>query len=136
MRYSRMVPDLPASRLLTRVPVLVALALGLLWVGPAGAVPPTQLAGTEATVVADENLNVRAGPGLEQPVGATIPPGGRAPPPRLPAGRRPPALRGRVPALARRCRARVREIRPLARRCPAAEAYPAPPARRSGAAAP
>src|SRR3954470_10477805 len=64
-----------ARRWLRRAPVLLALIVGLVWVGPASAVPPGQLAGAEATVVADENLNVRASPGLEEPVVATIPPG-------------------------------------------------------------
>jgi uncharacterized protein YraI len=75
MRHYRNLPSGPASRWLTRGLALIALALGLGWVGPVGAVPPGQLAGTEATIVADENLNVRAGPGLDQPVVATIPPG-------------------------------------------------------------
>src|SRR5579875_3310022 len=65
-----------ARRWLPRVGVLGALVVGLLRAVPAGAVPPgQQLAGSDATVVADEDLNVRAGPGLDQPVIATIPPG-------------------------------------------------------------
>src|SRR5215210_6226022 len=67
--------SVPPSRWLTRVAVLAALAISLPGVRPAGAGPSAQLAGQEATVVADENLNVRAGPGLDQPVISRVPPG-------------------------------------------------------------
>src|SRR5690349_9351511 len=75
MRHQGIVPNSWGNRWARRAPVLVALLVGLAWVGPASAVPSGQLAGSDATVVADEDLNVRASPGLEEPVIATIPPG-------------------------------------------------------------
>src|SRR5688572_17965405 len=42
---------------------------------PALASPETQGSGIEATVVADQDLNVRAGPGLDQPIVGTVRPG-------------------------------------------------------------
>lgn len=52
------------------------LAVPLLGVAPVGAVPAAQ-SGVEATVVADQPLNVRAGPGLDEPVLGTLAPGAR-----------------------------------------------------------
>lgn len=55
----------------------VWLAVPLLGVAPVGAVPAAQTGGVEATVVADQELNVRAGPGLGEPVIGTLAPGAR-----------------------------------------------------------
>ncbi|HZU06005.1 MAG TPA: SH3 domain-containing protein [Chloroflexota bacterium] len=55
----------------------VLLAAALLPAARAGAGPGAQPAGIEATVVSDQELNVRAGPGLAQPVLTTLRPGAR-----------------------------------------------------------
>src|SRR4051812_37036330 len=52
------------------------LALALVPILPTAAAPHAQ-SGTEAVIVADEDLNVRAGPGLDSPVITTLLPGSR-----------------------------------------------------------
>jgi hypothetical protein len=61
----------------TRRAAAVVLFLALVPISQAGARPLPQPGGVEATVVGDEELNVRAGPGLTQPVLRTLRPGDR-----------------------------------------------------------